>query len=215
MEAELQALKSLSDPHGERSSALFQACNAELFPCDALAFSVLERSLNLLKGFRLLLENGGYTCGAGLLRMQLDSVLRFNGVALAKDPHGDSVLTGTPLRKIKDATDQLMTDKRLVELLSQKNPWVEQVYTVASGYIHLSEQHFHHFCMRSKENDTGKRDFAIGDEEDYLSEEHKVELANAFAVVTRGVLEVVRQWTVVRDQHGSNQTLKLRFSRAV
>jgi hypothetical protein len=210
MEAELQALKLLRDQHGERGTALFQACNAELFPCDALAFSVLERSLHLLKGFHLLLENGGYTCGAALLRMQLDNVLRFNGVALSKDPHdvAKAILNGTPLDKIKDTTGQPMKDNRLIELLSPKNPWVKHVYTVASGYIHLSDQHFHHFCMRSKENETGKRDIAIGDDEDYLSDEYKLQLVKAFAIVTRGILEMVRQWTEVREQHGSNQTLK-------
>ncbi|MGH8531893.1 MAG: hypothetical protein ACREV1_03975 [Gammaproteobacteria bacterium] len=75
METALQSLLGLSDLHGERGKELFDACAGELFPCDALGFAVLERSLNLLRGFHLLLSNGGYTPGVGLLRMQLDNVL--------------------------------------------------------------------------------------------------------------------------------------------
>src|SRR5688572_2220505 len=104
MDTKLADLEALSEVHGERGAAIFTACNGTLFPCDGLAYAVLDRSLNLLKGFCLLLSNGGYTCGAALLRMQLDNVLRFHGVVTTTDPHGtaDNVISGTPLRKIKD-----------------------------------------------------------------------------------------------------------------
>lgn len=211
------ALADLSDPHGERGQKLFTACNGELFPCDALAFAVLERSLNLLKGFILLLSHGGYTTGVGLLRMQLDNVLRFHGVVTSADSHGiaNEIFHGTQLRTLKDRAGKKMTDARLVELLAARNPWVNHVYTLACSYIHLSDQHFQHFLLRSKKNCEGKRDFAIGDEDEHIEPEHRSQLLNAFAVVTRGVLELVDQWTTVRHTHGTNEQLKARFPSAI
>lgn len=210
MEVEIAAIEKMKSLHEEKGAALYRACNAKLFPCDILAFTVMERSLNLIRGFCLLLVNGGYTCGVALLRMQFDNLLRFHGVVTSIDPHevASQMINGTPLRKIKDKTDQLMTDKRLVEQLSVRNPWAERVYNLASGYIHLSEHHFYHFLQRSKQNESGTRDIVIGDEDDCLSPEHKLQLVNAFAVVTRGVLELIHQWTKVRDNYGMNEALK-------
>jgi hypothetical protein len=210
-------LQALFDAHGETGKSIFDACRGQLFPADGFAYAVLERSLNLLKGFCVLLSNGGYTCGAALLRMQLDNILRFHGVMKTADPHGTAwaVISGTPLRKLKDGSGERMTDKRLRELLSDKNPWLDHVYDLTSSYIHLSDRHFYHFIERSKMNQNGLRDFAIGDGDDYLSQEFKDQLIAAFKVVTEGVLTVVRQWVAIRSTHGDEATLKTRFTSAV
>ena len=217
MDAHLTVLAELSDPHGERGQELFNACNAELFPCDALAFAVLERSLNLLKGFQLLLLHGGYTTGVGLLRMQLDNVLRFHGVVTSADPHwiANEIINGVQLRSLNDRTGKKMTDARLVELLAAANPWVNHVYALACSYIHLSDQHVKHFLLRSKKDCEGKRGFAIGDEDEHVEPDHKTQLINAFAVATRGVLELIGQWAAARHIHGTNDQLNARFPSAV
>ncbi|HEY9146647.1 hypothetical protein [Thiobacillus sp.] len=217
MNTDLRLLLDLTDLHGEKGKELFSACTGELFPCDALGFAVLERSLNLLKGFHLLLSNGGYTPGVGLLRMQLDNVLRFHGIVKSADPHDTAnlIFHGVSLRTLKDRSGKKMTDARLVELLSSENPWVDHVYNLACSYIHLSDQHMHHFLLRSKKDDAGMRDITIGDEDDHVEHQHKVQLIKAFAVVTRGVLELIRQWSVIRHQHGTNEQLKSRFVEAI
>ncbi|MBS0328923.1 MAG: hypothetical protein JSR30_03650 [Proteobacteria bacterium] len=213
----MKTLEELTDQHVTRGQELFNACNAELFPCDALAFAVIERSLNLLKGFKLLLSNGGYTTGIGLLRMQLDNILRFHGVVKSADPHGiaNEIFHGAQLRTLKDRSGKKMTDARLVELLSASNPWVDHVYTLACSYIHLSDQHLQHFLLRSKKNCEGTRDFSIGDGDEYVESESKSDLINAFSVVSRGVLGLVGQWVAIRHTHGTNEQLKVRFPSAI
>lgn len=214
-EAKFSELEILTSRHDEQGQALFKACNAELFPCDILAFAVLQRSLQLKRGFCLLLQDGGYSCGAGILRMQLDNILRFNGVATNGDPHGvaERIWKGEPLYKIKDAEGQKLNDSRLIKLLSARNPDVTWLYELSSSYVHLSDQHIAHFYQVSKPNKEGTRDIAISDNDDHLGDESKVKLLDAFAVVTRGVLECVRQWTEVRSSHGDNEILKERFAK--
>jgi hypothetical protein len=217
MQSELESLLALHDAHEEVGKRLFDTCNAEIYPCDALAFSILERSLNLLKGFHLLLSNGGYTPGVGLLRMQLDSILRFSGVARCTNPHetAASIINGVELRKLKDRSGSLMNDSYLVSELAIYNPWVTHVYKLSSGYIHLSDQHFYHFLLRTKWNDKGERDFGIGDSDENTSLDHKIQLVNAFSVLTRGILKVVNEWADNRCKHGTAEQLRGRFPNAV
>jgi hypothetical protein len=205
--------------HQTAGQAVFTACSAEVFPFDAFAFAVLERSLSLVKGFELLSGNGGYMSAMALLRMQLDNVLRFNGVAQSGDPHGVAnqvFIHGKHIRTIKDRSGQKMTDAYLLGLMEKGNPWIREIYDHASGYVHLSKHHFLHVVARFESGGDGlQRKFAIGDDDAYVSAEQKQKLNNAFVRVTQGVAMLVSAWPKVRDSHGANRQLKQRFNKAV
>jgi hypothetical protein len=218
MQDALQRLNELAAEHERQGRRLYEACAEEIFPCDALAFAVLERSLNLLKGFRVLLENGGYTIGAGVLRMQLDNVMRFHGVAASGDPHGVANLmaNGVQLRKIKDSSGKKMEDTRLLGLLEARNPDIRKVYGLSSGYIHLSQNHINHFLLRSAKTDPdGTRIFAIGDDDSLMDLQSKLKLVEAFSAITRGVVSTIGLWVDSRPNFGSSADLRERFSHAV
>lgn len=217
LEQLLTETRALSERHREVGAALYQACSGVLFPCDGLAMTVLDRSLNLVEGFLLLLPNHGYICSAALLRMQLDNILRLGGVTGSHDPHGvaESVIGGTELRRIKDASGRPMTDQRLLELLEPRNPGVTSIYKQASGYVHLSSEHVLHFLARSARGDDGRRIFRIGNNDDHIEQEHKHALVKAFATVTRGVLALVDLWTDNRTRAGSTEELRRRFTGEV
>jgi hypothetical protein len=139
VESHLSEAEGLMERYRSTGQVLYDACAGELFPCDGLAMAVLDRSLNVLNSFVLLLRNHGYICGAALLRMQLDNVLRLNGVITSQDPHGIAaqIWSGTSLRTLKDRSGQKMTDARLVKLLAPRSPSVAQIYDQASRYVHL------------------------------------------------------------------------------
>jgi hypothetical protein len=96
----LKELRKLVKGYHTSGKALYHACGGELFPCDGLAMAVLDRSLNIVEGFLLLVPKHGYICGAALLRMPLDNVLRFHGVLYTPDPHDTAadIINGTSLR---------------------------------------------------------------------------------------------------------------------
>ncbi len=218
MESNIVALEELSEKHGEIGNNLYHACNASLFPADVLAFSVLERSLQLLKGFCLLMRNGGYVCAVPLLRMQLDSLLRFFGVMTMDDPHGTAqlVMNGEALRKIRGIDGEKMTDARLVERLSIKNPQIKDIYDAASSYVHLSREHFALFIARCKEiNEDGKRQIGIGDDDTHITMENKVGLINDFKVITKAVLNIVEQWRSNRHNYGDLRSLRARCTQRI
>jgi hypothetical protein len=78
------------------------------------------------------------------------------------------------------------------------------------------EAHFNHFIERCKPvNQEGVRNIGIGDGDEYLDIQYKIELIQAFTVLTKGVLEVVNQWSDIRDHHGSMDVLFKRFPRRI
>jgi hypothetical protein len=215
MESHIVALEELSKKHGEIGNSLYHACNASFFPADILAFSVLERSLQLLKGFCLLMRNGGYVCAVPLLRMQLDSGLRFSAVVTMDDPHRTAqlVMDGKALRDIKGMDGEKMTDTLLVKRLSVNNPQIQDVYDAACSYVHFSKEHFVLFAARSKKiSKDGNREICIGDDDAHIPMGNKLGLINDFKVITKAVLNLVEHWCSYRHNHGDIGSLRERFT---
>jgi len=211
---EIKQLDALGDEIAGVGRELMAQCDGSIFPCDALAFTVLARSLNLIRGFGLLIEGSSYECAASIFRLQLDNVLRLFGVVTCNDPHGiaDQVLSGTALRKIAHSTGPKMTDTFLVDLLSKNNQWLPNAYAVASGFVHLSEQHFQHMLMQSVASPDGSREFRISDEDGHINEDQKRTLIHTFSSVSRGATGLVKQWASTRGDFESTEQLKARFS---
>ena len=125
------------------------------------------------------------------------------------------MFSGQRLSKLKDRSGLPMTDRHLLNGLLPSAPWVEGVYELCSGYVHLSSQHFQYFLARCQTRADGKREFAIGDDDDHVPEEGKRRLVKAFVATTRAVPELVHAWCELRESHGSNSQLKTRFPRDV
>lgn len=82
-------------------------------------------------------------CAGAILRLHLDTVLRFFAGFIVDKPHdfASDVLKGHHIRKMKDRSGQLMTDSYLVTKLAKFHPWIKDVYHKTSGYIHISDIH--------------------------------------------------------------------------
>ena len=212
---DLDALDTLFEEHQSAGQSLFDSCQAEVFPCDALVFAVLDRSLGLIKGFKVLMQNGGYSSAVVLVRMQLDSVLRLYGVISSGDAHhfAERVMHGVPLRDLKDKSGKKMTDRRLVDEFKKLAPWCDALYSHCSGYIHLSSSHIAYFLGRSKPTSEGHQTFAIGDEDEHVSDVGKQRLIEAFSATTRALLKLTNAWVEVRVTHGANDQLKSIYAR--
>ncbi len=208
-------LNDLRPLHEEAGKSLLSKCCKDIFPCDLIALTVLNRSVVLIKGFVQITASGGYMCAAGILRMQLDNLLRFNGIALMADPHeiATKIYEGQELRKIKDDLGKPMNDARLQEIFAIKNPWAKEIYKLASGYVHFSREHIAWFLTASPETASGTRNFCIDEDEKYVDDSYKASLREAFMTISRGVPRMVNEWAKERHRCGSNDELKKRFSQ--
>jgi hypothetical protein len=142
-------LKSLEELENRRNRLLkltkemISAFEGKMYGVDIFAIGAVKRAISTAAGFRLLVESWNMICARALLRMQIDTALRFSSVFLVKKPHDFvlEVLKGRQINKLKDKDGNKMTDAYLVSKLATGYSWLPVVYKNLSGYVHLSEHH--------------------------------------------------------------------------
>ncbi|TYZ08937.1 hypothetical protein FY528_12035 [Hymenobacter lutimineralis] len=167
----------------------------DLFPLDILANAVLNRSLALINGFIVLAEADNYLAAIHLIRLHLDSFLRFAAAWQVDQPHEFAlkVLDGEPIRQLKDRTGTKMTDAYLVGIFSKDYPWIKSVYDTTSGYIHLSDKHI--YASTRIEKEQRMMHFSIARKDRFLSLDLKVDAINGMIAITNCITQYVNGWT--------------------
>ena len=122
---------------------MLEAYDGAIYGFDLLANAAVDRSLALSAGFCLLIRERNLTCAGALIRLQLDTALRFIAGFTVDNPHefAISVFEGKRIDRMKDRHGKLMTDRHLVTKLAEEYPWIPTVYERTSGYVHMSGTH--------------------------------------------------------------------------
>lgn len=117
--------------------------NPNLYHADMFVLGAVKRILAVSAGFRTLMLLRNFTSSAGLVRMQLDTAARLNGLRLVAVPEAfcEAVMSGQRYDKQKDRDGNLMKDSHLIKKLAEQHAWVSEVYTQTSGFVHLSDRH--------------------------------------------------------------------------
>jgi hypothetical protein len=200
LKSAINELESLVPLHAQKAEEMLEAFGGALYPVDLLALAVLNRSIDLLQGFCLLIKADNYLAAAPLVRMQLDNLLRFSAVWLVSDSHefAMSIMRGTPVRDLKDKDERKMHDSALVSELEKKSPWVKRVYRETSGFVHLSEKHI--FSLLDKPSHERQRfELSIGRSGEKVPAEFKIEAVVAFAKITNEVFHLVDGWVFTKS----------------
>ena len=165
-----------------------------MYPLDLLATAALNRSLNLMNGFCALIEARNFLAAAPLIRIQLDSCLRFSAAWLVDDPHdfADKVLYDKRVNRLQDRDGNQLRDGYLVDKLAEEYPWVKDVYKQTSGYVHLSNKHIFNAHRPGDEEGTLEGKIAEGDS--FVTDELYLEAIAAFKAITDILFEYVCGW---------------------
>ena len=198
LEASLARLESLDEVHVELGRQMFDGFGGALYGMDLLAAGALNRSRAHIAGFRQLLAAKNLICTGALLRLQLDTALRFHAAFLVEQPHdfARAVLSGRRVRDLKDRDGRKMTDAYLVKKLGQEFDWVPRVYQRTSGYVHLSATHLMSAMGPTEGADESDRSITIkiAAEDKPLPSWIYIEAADAFRAATDIFLRYVRGW---------------------
>jgi hypothetical protein len=193
----LRALKSAHDEVGKR----ILSENPQMFPVDLLAFGVLNRSLHLIFGFASLVESGNLIAAMPLLRLQLDTFIRFAAAWLVDSPQefANKILGGEPVKKLKSRDKKPMTDRYLVETFACQHPWLTLVYERTSGYVHLSRTHTVACLSDENSAEPGAFQLAIGTADTFIDEAVYLEATEAFAHLTQIILQYCTRWADTKN----------------
>ncbi len=152
---ELERSKALSRQQVEMSARMMRVFGARMYEMDLYAAGAVKRSISVSSAFQSMVKEWNLVTARALVRLQLDTALRFYAAFLVPDPHEfvRQVLADVPVRKMKARDGSLMTDRYLSDRLGDKVPWIPQVYAETSKYIHLSNAQF--FATVTEANESG------------------------------------------------------------
>ena len=166
--AAIRQLKADSERISRRGLMDLFAGKAEIFPLDLLAIAAIKRNMSTSRAIGALVRSRNMISARALLRVHLDTLLRFSAAWLVNDPHefAMQVLRGQKIGEMKDRTGKKMRDAYLVEILSADYPWLKTVYDSLSGYVHFSEEHiFAPVVGVSEASDALHMQFLLSDED--------------------------------------------------
>lgn len=197
--SELKIFDQFYDQHLELTKSIFKADNRKAYSIDIYAISSLNRSMALCKGFQIMMETNNLICAGAIIRQQLDTLLRFFALFIVNDPHRVSmdIIAGEHLRNLVDKDGKKMTDRYLVNKLSDQYPWVKKVYQETSGYVHFSHKHI----FSAVESIDGKRNISFKVSCEDSEEVHRVyrEAIDCYIHITEIFLLYIRGWVLTKD----------------
>jgi hypothetical protein len=137
----LAKLDRLKDQVTQQLVSAWTADEARLFSTDLVALGVARRTYALIDGFVALLRQRNPLCCGALLRLQLDTAMRFYACWLVDKPEEVALafLDDKNLSEIPSRDGEYLKDSYLHrELSKQYGDWVSRVYRNTSGLVHFT-----------------------------------------------------------------------------
>jgi hypothetical protein len=196
----LAGVHAQQDEIKQAALAMMGPRGTPFYTIDLVAIAALNRAAALTAAFGLLIERRNLVSAAAILRMQLDSALRFSALWRVVDPHAaaSAILKGTRINRLKDRDGQKLTDARLQELMSTEKDWVPEVYEKTSGFVHFSDAHVASAIFPSP-NDPDAFRFKVDAEDEDVPDQLYLEAISAFWASTDLFLEYVEGWTAQKN----------------
>lgn len=201
LDSALSRLDALSKRHIGAARQMTEAFGGALYGLDLLAFGAINRSMAHIRGFVSLIRDRNILSAGALLRLQLDTALRFSAAWLVDSPHDFAVaiLEGQRVRDLKDSTGQRMTDSYLVQRLGEEFEWIPRVYERTSGYVHFSRVHMLASISMTSKEEHGAFQLKVSSDDPELPESLYAEAAEAFIASTEILLKHVEGWTFTKE----------------
>jgi hypothetical protein len=179
---------------------MLKANNSEFYSFDLFAVGALKRAISLSKGFRVLIQDWNLVTARAILRLQLDTLLRFSAGWLVDNPHkfAEDVLSGKRIDKLIDKTGNKLRDNYLCAELGKKYEWIPRVYEQTSAFVHLSGRHI--ISALSNFNDTEMSNrITISAADDNYPNSSYIEAVDCFQETTNIFLTYIKGWTITKD----------------
>jgi len=166
-----------------------------MFPLDFLAFAAAKRHSSTTSAFVAMVESWNMVIARALLRMHIDTSLRFSAAWHVHEPHAfaTEVLKGARIDKLKDKTGARLTDSYLVQLHKNEHPWLPAVYEHLSGYVHFSGAHISDSIESLGEEDQTIQ-FLVSDQDLKFPEFSWIEILECFREATSILGTFLQGW---------------------
>lgn len=175
--------------------------NKNFYTIDWLFFAAINRSISNIAGFIEMINHDNFLLMNSIVRLQLDTVIRFYAIHLVNDPNDliNRILGGEEIKKIKDKNGNKMTDRYLCEQLSQKDNgfhWVN-VYDHGCGFIHLCRTHIPSFLDEQTKSPDGTYQVTFGQHGgNAVSQDTKIESIDCMYHLSTLLYKLLHEWVI-------------------
>jgi hypothetical protein len=196
----LHQLKNMDDVILKHAEAMLKAEGGKIYGLDTFAVGALKRTMALTNGFISLIKERNLVAARALLRMHLDTVMRFFAAWLVENPHkfANDILSGKRINQLKDRNGNRLTDRYLVEELGKQYKWMPEVYTRTSSYIHLSGNHFFSAIQDFNDQDRSCQ-VVIGAEDSGYPDFSYIEAVDCFKQITDVFIRYMKGWITTKN----------------
>jgi hypothetical protein len=201
----IAGLRALIDVYIKLTYLILVPASGAWYATDSAIIGVTQRSIALIQGFTLMVEDHNALCALGILRMQIDTLMRLFAFKLVDDRNSllTHLLADKPLSKLRSHDGRPLTDAYLHEQLSQYYPWVSTVYGETSGFVHFSGRHITSPIIALDE-DERIVEFLIRKEGPPWSEEDMAEAVSAFVAATDAVIQLCQNWLAEKRRYSTD-----------
>lgn len=144
LELQLIEIENKSQVIINMGNQLFQISNkTETF--DLFLIALLNRTVNLNRGFVKLIRDNNYITAVPIIRINLDSLLRVYASGISEHDRNNfalAVISGEQIRKMKiRGTKTPMQDIHLVNSITKVigMEWVKDIYDSGNSFVHFSD----------------------------------------------------------------------------
>jgi len=199
-------LKKTENKLLELGMNMLHANNGTLFPVDLIAVGAMKRTVSNTEGFITLIEAKNMISSRALLRIQIDTFMRFSALWLVDSPHdlAKQIIDGKHIRNIKDKTGNKMTDGYLSNKFTEVYPWVKDVYRNLSGYVHFSSAHLFD-AVENINYEMKTLNINIGKEDLQYPEYSWIEVVECFIDSVNIFLQYINDWIILKETTNKNK----------
>lgn len=175
-----------------------------MFPLDLLAFAAVKRHASTTSAFIAMVSSWNMVIARALLRMHIDTSLRFSAAWHVNEPHAfaSRVLKGERIDKMKSRIGRPLTDAYLVQLHEEAHPWLPTVYKQLSGYVHFSGSHISAAIETVGNEETDTIKFLVSDQDLKFSEFSWTEVLLCFREATSILSTSLQGWGQTKKLSG-------------
>jgi hypothetical protein len=185
----------------------------KIYPLDKYFDGIYNRSLSLMYAILTLLDSNNYMAAASVVRLHLDNFLRLYAAWLVDQPHdfANAVISGTPVKKIRDRNGKPMLDGYLVDKASEEYPWIKKVYDKACGFVHFSGTH-----VFANQEIINREDGVIGthirkDDWDNVTDLSRIEVLGVIIEISDCILHYAYGWARTKMQEDDLETIRKNY----
>ncbi len=179
LDKSIEQLESIKKEILQVGMETMKVAQGQLLTSDFIVVGAIKRSQSVSSGIVMHIKEKNMTCARALLRLQLDTVLRFSALNIVDNIQdlAKHILSGENLTKFKCRDGNQLRDGYLVEKLEPEFPWIRDVYKNTSGYIHFSGSYIYD-SVATMDEETREMTLLINDTDDRFPESSWVEIIN-------------------------------------